>query len=29
MDRMINKYAGVLLGSLILSCCGQKNTTKE
>lgn len=29
MDRMINKYAGVLLGSLMLSCCGQKNTTKE
>lgn len=26
---MINKYVGVLLGSLMLSCCGQKNTTKE
>ena len=29
MDIMINKYVGVLLGSLMLSCCGQKNTTKE
>ncbi len=29
MDIMINKYVGVLLGGLMLSCCGQKNTTKE
>lgn len=29
MDMTMNKYVGVLLGSLMLSCCGQKNTTKE